>query len=399
MWRGVGDQSRQSRWLPSVWVESPSLRPPHEWSAGRRGRRRSRTRRIGPADGCAGEPNARRRNLQPANDEPDRVHDRELRRPRDRLRDATTGRTATARRTRRSRRSRRTPSASTRCSPTSARSGSTRSTSGARTSARLGDRRARRGGARGARAGTACASRPTRPGSSPANVERACEIALALGTTIDRRRFLGRPGGDRARCSSGTASGSAIENHPETDAGGDARADRERGRHRRVRHDGRHGLVGDARLRRGAAIEELGEHVLHVHLKDVRAVGEPHETCRWGEGVVPIEECVRTLQRHRLRGRDRRRARAGDARPDRGRPRDAGRARGVARVKVALVGAGNIAARYAKCIAAQPRLDVRRRDRRRRRARGRSSSRSTAARRTTRSTRCSPTTRSTSSST
>ena len=37
------------------------------------------------------------------------------------------------------------------------------------------------------------------------------------------------------------------------------------------------------------AIEELAEHVLHVHLKDVRAAGEPHETCPWGEGVVPIE--------------------------------------------------------------------------------------------------------------
>ena len=34
-----------------------------------------------------------------------------------------------------------------------------------------------------------------------------------------------------------------------------------------------------------------------MHLKDVLAEGEPHETCRWGEGVVPIEECVRTLQR------------------------------------------------------------------------------------------------------
>jgi sugar phosphate isomerase/epimerase len=45
------------------------------------------------------------------------------------------------------------------------------------------------------------------------------------------------------------------------------------------------------------AIEELGEHVLHVHLKDVRAVGEPHETCPWGEGIVDVEGCVRALQR------------------------------------------------------------------------------------------------------
>ena len=45
------------------------------------------------------------------------------------------------------------------------------------------------------------------------------------------------------------------------------------------------------------AIEELGEHVLHVHLKDVLAVGEPHETCRWGEGIVDIAACVRALRR------------------------------------------------------------------------------------------------------
>ena len=27
------------------------------------------------------------------------------------------------------------------------------------------------------------------------------------------------------------------------------------------------------------------------------ALDEPHETCRWGDGIVPIEECVRTLRR------------------------------------------------------------------------------------------------------
>jgi len=37
--------------------------------------------------------------------------------------------------------------------------------------------------------------------------------------------------------------------------------------------------------------------VLHVHLKDVLALDEPHETCRWGEGIVPIEPCVHALQR------------------------------------------------------------------------------------------------------
>ena len=45
------------------------------------------------------------------------------------------------------------------------------------------------------------------------------------------------------------------------------------------------------------AIEELGDRVLHVHLKDVLHVGEPHETCRWGSGLVDAEACVRALQR------------------------------------------------------------------------------------------------------
>ena len=33
-----------------------------------------------------------------------------------------------------------------------------------------------------------------------------------------------------------------------------------------------------------------------MHLKDVRAVGEPHDTCVWGEGVVDIEACVLALE-------------------------------------------------------------------------------------------------------
>lgn len=43
------------------------------------------------------------------------------------------------------------------------------------------------------------------------------------------------------------------------------------------------------------AIRELESHVVHVHLKDVLAEGE-HETCAYGEGIVPIEDCVRALQ-------------------------------------------------------------------------------------------------------
>lgn len=43
------------------------------------------------------------------------------------------------------------------------------------------------------------------------------------------------------------------------------------------------------------AIRELGSHVFYVHLKDVQAAGE-HETCAYGEGIVPVEACVRALE-------------------------------------------------------------------------------------------------------
>lgn len=44
------------------------------------------------------------------------------------------------------------------------------------------------------------------------------------------------------------------------------------------------------------AIEELDDLVFHVHLKDVLEPGE-HHTCRYTEGCVPVEACVRALQR------------------------------------------------------------------------------------------------------
>ena len=43
------------------------------------------------------------------------------------------------------------------------------------------------------------------------------------------------------------------------------------------------------------AIRLLGKHVFHVHLKDVRAAGA-HVSCRYGEGVVPLYECIQALR-------------------------------------------------------------------------------------------------------
>lgn len=51
-----------------------------------------------------------------------------------------------------------------------------------------------------------------------------------------------------------------------------------------------------------AALDRLSDHGLHVHLKDVRAVGLPHRTCSLGEGVVGIPAVLATLQQLGYRG-------------------------------------------------------------------------------------------------
>jgi L-ribulose-5-phosphate 3-epimerase len=86
----------------------------------------------------------------------------------------------------------------------------------------------------------------------------------------------------------------AIENHPEKTAQEmlDKIGDGGRGRIGTTVDTGWYGTHGYDAAR---AIEELGEHVLHVHLKDVLAPGG-HETCRYGRGCVPIQGCVQVLK-------------------------------------------------------------------------------------------------------
>lgn len=126
------------------------------------------------------------------------------------------------------------------------------------------------------------------------NVERSCELARALGTDV----IGGGASGDLAALAPVLREHGvrlAIENHPERTprevlakvaAGEDVLG--------ATVDTGWWGTQGYDAVR---AIEELGEHVLHVHLKDVLAQGEPHETCRWGRGIVDVEACVRALRR------------------------------------------------------------------------------------------------------
>jgi L-ribulose-5-phosphate 3-epimerase len=123
-------------------------------------------------------------------------------------------------------------------------------------------------------------------------VERACEVATAIGTSI---LGAGASGDLRALVPVLREHGVtlAIENHPEK---------RPRDMLEKIElGEGTFAATVDTGwwatqgYDPARAIEELGEHVRHVHLKDVRAVGEPHETCRWGEGIVDMGACVRTL--------------------------------------------------------------------------------------------------------
>jgi L-ribulose-5-phosphate 3-epimerase len=128
----------------------------------------------------------------------------------------------------------------------------------------------------------------------PSNVERSCELALALGTSTIGAGFSGEPE-MLAPVLEKYGVRLGIENHPEkTPADVIAKIERGGEMFGTTIDTGWWGTQGyDA----AQAIEELAPHILHVHLKDVLALDEPHETCPWGKGIVPVEECVRALER------------------------------------------------------------------------------------------------------
>lgn len=123
------------------------------------------------------------------------------------------------------------------------------------------------------------------------HLERACEIAAGLGTGI----LSGFAPVDDPRLPALLEAHGlrfALENHPEPTP----RAVLEKiGDRPLLGVCVDTGWFGTQGYDAPAALRELGERVLHVHLKDVLHRGEPHETCRYGAGVVDIEGCVRAL--------------------------------------------------------------------------------------------------------
>jgi sugar phosphate isomerase/epimerase len=128
----------------------------------------------------------------------------------------------------------------------------------------------------------------------PSNVERACELARGIGTSVIGAGFSGDPD-ELAPALREHGVRLAVENHPERTPD-EILAKIERGG-RTFATTVDTGWWGTQGYDAVQAIEELAEHVVHVHLKDVYKVGEPHDTCAWGEGIVDIEACVRALQR------------------------------------------------------------------------------------------------------
>ena len=126
----------------------------------------------------------------------------------------------------------------------------------------------------------------------PRNVERACELARALGTQLIGAGFSGDA---RALAPVLREHGVvlAVENHPEkTPAEVLAKIQAGEGTMAATVDTGWWATQGYDPAR---AIEELGGSVAHVHLKDVLHEGELHETCAWGDGIVDVEACIRAL--------------------------------------------------------------------------------------------------------
>jgi L-ribulose-5-phosphate 3-epimerase len=134
-------------------------------------------------------------------------------------------------------------------------------------------------------------------GSDVRRVARTCEIAVAVGapllggnTTLlvdDRAALVDIL--ERHDLSLG------IENHPERNPD-EVLARIGDGAGGRIGTTVDTGWWGTQGVDAAEAIRALAPHILHVHLKNVRHAGTPHETCGYREGVVPLRACVNALR-------------------------------------------------------------------------------------------------------
>ncbi len=134
-------------------------------------------------------------------------------------------------------------------------------------------------------------------GSTPEEFEACCRLAVAMNTRIlgGSTSVLGKDRDFVIRTLKKYNLVLGIENHPEKTPTEllEKIGDTGDGTIGATLDTGWFGTQGYNAAR---AIDELREHLILVHLKDVLAPGE-HDTCRYGQGIVPIKECVQTLKR------------------------------------------------------------------------------------------------------
>lgn len=148
-----------------------------------------------------------------------------------------------------------------------------------------------------ARTGVSVSSLAGGFGDTPEAFEASCKLAADLGAPV-----LGGSSGllmsDRNTLLSLLREYDVtfgFENHPGEKTPAEVRT-KLGGRDERVGVALDTGWFGTHGFDAARAVAELSDVLVHVHLKDVRAAGA-HETCRFGEGVVPLEACVAELKR------------------------------------------------------------------------------------------------------
>lgn len=134
-------------------------------------------------------------------------------------------------------------------------------------------------------------------GATPEELEQSCRLAAALGC-----RILGGSTSLLAQDRAATLDALkrhdlvlGLENHPEKSPA-ELLAKIGDGGEGRVGACVDTGWFGTQGYDAAQALAELRDVLVHVHLKDVLAAGA-HDTCGYGQGVVPLEACVQTLRR------------------------------------------------------------------------------------------------------
>ena len=133
-------------------------------------------------------------------------------------------------------------------------------------------------------------------GSNAEEFEANCKLAVALGTdllggttsfvTKDRSGAVALLGKHNLRL--------GIENHPEKTPE-ELLAKIGDGGEGRIGAAVDTGWFGTQGFDAVEAMSQLRDYLFHVHLKDVLAAGA-HQTCRYDQGVVPVEQCALLLR-------------------------------------------------------------------------------------------------------